>query len=244
MLDPTSSTLNSLFLKRLLNIIRRNAANQPSPAATASGASSGADVLGKLSDAVQLIVAVGQAAPPPAGPVMTAIGESATAVLHMIQAYTGNRAVETLIADIGSAIFFIQGSATELNTGVIPQFNKTVEEFQKSLRELQDFLQLRLQPEPWFKRFLPVKHSRKPAKIESYCKIFRILWREDLQESRVQIGMSYALVELQLTLPFIRYPAILLLSNLYPVSVTGTAASRSALPWRDHPQPPKRAPPL
>ncbi|KAF8884450.1 hypothetical protein BD779DRAFT_1801647 [Infundibulicybe gibba] len=121
----------------------QNPANPPPSGTSAppAQASSRADMTENLAIALKLFTDLGGAAPPPAGPIIGVIGQSAMTIIETIKLYMKNKAdADKLLSDIESAISFIYKKAQTASVLASPEFRAAIDEYQTSLKSLEDSL--------------------------------------------------------------------------------------------------------
>ncbi|KAF8873272.1 hypothetical protein BD779DRAFT_1570478, partial [Infundibulicybe gibba] len=130
-----------------------------------------------ISRTMALATALGDGIPPPAGPIVKAIGGSATVILEMVRLHIKNKEdAKTLVSDIAIAIALIHGEVGTLGPLTSPSFFEAVKKLKNTLQS-------------W------PKQRKRDKKLLSYGenikKLRRISWyAKQLFDIQRQVGQS------------------------------------------------------
>ncbi|KAF8886997.1 hypothetical protein BD779DRAFT_1470978 [Infundibulicybe gibba] len=124
------SHLNSAFeIQTLTAYISVSRAATPSP---------GSDVLANVSLVAGVVASAGDMVPPPAGPILKAVGGSVVAIIGLIQQHFKNQKdAEALLQDIEAALSDIRDEARFLSPVATPRFYEAIQQFHSSLESIE-----------------------------------------------------------------------------------------------------------
>ncbi|KAF8885130.1 hypothetical protein BD779DRAFT_1646789, partial [Infundibulicybe gibba] len=150
-----------------------------------SSESSHADVVGHLARAAQTVTLIGELTPLPAGPILRAIGGSATIIVSMVQQHLKNKKdAKNLISDIEKSVSIVCAEAKFLSPLTSPRFHEAMNEFKLSLDRVRGSLEISQSPpqRTWDKLKRRFRSDSVRETLLEHAEEFRRL-RENLQLS-------------------------------------------------------------